>query len=31
LGALMPPLMSLVVAAVLVGYSKHAEGKNWIS
>jgi hypothetical protein len=31
LGALMPPLTSLVVAAVLVWYSKHAEGKRWIS
>ena len=30
-GTLMPPLMSLVVAAVLVWYSKHAEGKRWIS
>ena len=31
LGALMPPLMSFVVAAILVWYAKHAEGKRWIS
>ena len=31
LGTLMPPLTSLVVAAVLVWYAKHAEGRSWIS
>jgi hypothetical protein len=30
-GTLMPQLMSLVVAAFLLWYSKHAAGKGWIS
>ncbi len=31
LGTLMPQLMSLVVAAFLIWYSKQAESKGWIS
>ena len=31
LGTLMPELMSLVVAAFLVWYSKHAEGRSWLT